>query len=233
MRVHAGTSGYSYKEWKGAFYPEDLPAKAMLAYYAERLPAVEINNTFYRMPRAEVVAGWRDEVPEGFRFVLKANRRVTHLRRLRSAEEDLAFMLGQFGEMGERLGAILFQLPPNMKQDLERLEAFLPLLPEGTRAAFEFRHTSWFAEETYALLRTRGAALVASDVDGEEDAPLVATAPWTYLRLWRETYADEDLERWAARVRAGDWDDVFAFFKHEDEGSGPPAAQRFLELASG
>ena len=229
MRVYAGTSGYSYKEWKGTFYPADLPGAGMLAHYAERLPAVEINNTFYRVPKRQVVEGWRAEVPAHFRFVLKATQRITHKKRLRDAGEELEYMLAQFAGMEERLGAVLYQLPPNAKQDLERLETFLALLPASPRSAFEFRHASWYDEATYELLRARNCALVASDSD-EEGGVLVPTADWTYLRLRRESYAEDELAAWAERLRAGLWREAFVFFKHEDAGAGPRIAARFLEL---
>ena len=238
MRVYAGTSGYSYKEWKGAFYPEKLASSKMLAYYAERLSTVEINNTFYRVPKENVVRAWADEVPEGFRFVLKATRRITHRRRLKDAAKETEYMLGQFAAMSERLGAVLFQLPPSMKCDVPRLSGFLELLPDGTRAAFEFRHPTWFDQETYACLRSRNFALVISDSDpgeGEEaaasDEPLVTTADWTYLRLRREAYTDAELEAWADRLHGAEVNEAFAFFKHEDDGTGPRAAARFLEVS--
>ena len=231
MKVYAGTSGYSYKEWKGAFYPEKLPAKEMLGYYAGRLPAVEINNTFYRMPKTHVVEGWAAEVPESFRFSLKASMRITHRSRLKDAGESTEFMLGQFAAMGDRLGVILFQLPPNMKQDVERLVTFLELLPEDTRAAFEFRHDSWFEESTYDCLRARNCALVISEGE-EEEREVVSTADWSYLRLRRSFYTDPELEEWAERIDAQDWNEAFVFFKHEDAGSGPRCAGQFLELFS-
>ena len=167
MKLYLGTSGYSYKEWKGWFYPEDLPASKMLEYYSRQFSSVEVNNTFYRMPKAEVVAGWRETVPESFRFVLKANMRLTHRHRLKEAGESLAFMTSVFSAMEERLGAVLYQLPPNFKKDMERLEGFLEILPPETRAAFEFRHPTWFDDETYACLGKHGCALVVSDNDEE------------------------------------------------------------------
>src|SRR5664279_3634220 len=159
MRVLAGTSGFSYKEWKGSFYPEDLAADAMLSYYSERLPAVEINNTFYRMPKPALLEGWAAQVPEAFRFVLKASQRITHHKRLKEAGDEVAYFFGVAATLGERLGPALFQLPPNLKKDLPRLEAFLGTIPERRRAAFEFRHASWFEEDVFEALRTRGAAL--------------------------------------------------------------------------
>jgi uncharacterized protein YecE (DUF72 family) len=232
MRLLAGTSGFSYDEWKGAFYPEDLPAKQRLAYYATRLTTVEINNTFYRTPAASVVAGWRAQVTGDFRFVLKASQRLTHQKRLKDCAADLAHALEVYRAMGERLGPILFQLPPNFRQDLARLEAFLALVPADLQAAFEFRNDTWFGDETYALLRARNAALVVSDVDERPEPPLVPTADWGYFRLRRTAYAPETLATWLTRARAQPWKEAFVFFKHEDAGTGPKLAGEFLALAA-
>ena len=229
MKLYAGTSGYSYKEWKGAFYPDDLAADEMLSFYADKLPAVEINNTFYRMPKTSVVETWAGRVPAGFRFVLKASRRITHFKRLKEAHEELEFMLGQFAVLGERLGAVLFQLPPKLKKDVPRLASFLELLPDGTRAAFEFRDPSWLDEEVHERLRERGCALVGSDTDDAPDPPVVRTADWGYLRLRRAEYGPEQLAAWADRIREQDWSEAFVFFKHEDAGAGPRLAGSFLE----
>jgi len=228
MRVRAGTSGFSYKEWKGSFYPEDLPAARMLAYYSERLPAVEINNTFYRMPKPALLEGWSAEVPPEFRFVLKASQRITHFKRLKEAGDDVAYFFGVAATLGERLGPALFQLPPNLKKDLPRLEAFLGTLPPGAKAAFEFRHASWFEDDVFAALRSRGAALCLAE-DEELATPVVATADWGYLRLRRQDYGDADVAAWAARVREQPWTEAYVFFKHEDAGSGPRLAAQFLE----
>lgn len=231
MRLHAGTSGFSYDEWKGVFYPEGLPAKERLAFYSSRLSTVEINNTFYRTPKASVVAGWRSQVSGDFRFVLKASQRLTHQKRLKDCAEDLAFALEVYRAMAERLGPILFQLPPNFRKDVARLASFLELLPGDIQAAFEFRHESWFGDEVYDLLRARRAALVVSDVDEAPEPPLVATARFGYLRLRRTAYAPEALASWLTRVRAQPWDECFVFFKHEDAGTGPRLAAEFLERA--
>jgi uncharacterized protein YecE (DUF72 family) len=231
MQILAGTSGFSYKEWKGRFYPEDLPAADMLAYYSERLPAVEINNTFYRLPRESVVEGWAEQAPGSFRFVIKASRRITHVKRLKGAEDETGYLLRAVGLLGERLGAVLFQLPPNMKQDLERLDAFLAGLGDPGRSAFEFRHASWFEDGTYDCLRAHGAALCLADTDDQE-ATIVETAPWGYLRLRRTGYPEALLESWATRVRETSWARAFVFFKHEDEADGVAAAQRFLAAVS-
>ena len=231
VRLLAGTSGYSYKEWKGPFYPEDLPAREMLRAYAQRLPAVEINNTFYRLPRASVLEAWAAQVPEAFRFAIKASRRITHMKRLKDAGDETGYLLRTLGVLGERLGAVLFQLPPNLKLDLARFDAFLALLPAGLRAAFEFRHPSWLEPEVHERLRARDFAWVGSDT---EEAPLdepVATASWGYLRLRRPGYTREALAGWAERVGARGWGDAFVFFKHEDAGAGPRLAEDLLALA--
>jgi uncharacterized protein YecE (DUF72 family) len=228
MRVLAGTSGFSYKEWKGSFYPEDLPADRMLAYYSERLPAVEINNTFYRMPKPALLESWAAEVPPEFRFVLKASQRITHFKRLKDAGSEVEYFFGVAATLGERLGPVLVQLPPNLKKDLSRLEAFLATLPAGARPAFEFRHASWFEEDVFEALRGKGAALCVAE-DEELATPLVATAPWGYLRLRRQDYDGAAVAAWADRVRAQCWSEAYVFFKHEDAGSGPRLAAEFLE----
>jgi len=234
MALWVGTSGWAYKEWKGTFYPEDLKDADMLSHYATRLPSVEVNNTFYRMPRREVLQAWTDQVPEGFRFVLKASRRITHKAKLGpEAREPLEYLLANVGELGERLGALLFQTPPWLKKDVGLLRDFLDLLPQGLRAAFEFRSTSWFDQEVFDALRERNAALVTADTgDPAKDPPLEPTADWGYARLRRIDYADDLVEEWATRLTAQGWSDVFVFFKHEDEGAGPALAQRFIDLTS-
>jgi uncharacterized protein YecE (DUF72 family) len=197
MRFHVGTSGYSYKEWLGSFYPEELKAPQMLGYYAEHLKAVEINNTFYRMPTRKLLDSWSAQVPEDF---------------------------------GPRLGPMLFQLPPYLKMDAERLAAFLEILPSDVRAAFEFRDPSWLDDEIFGLLRDSDRALVIADTGGEKDPPFEPTAGWGYLRLRREGYTEEELTEWAQRVAGQDWSDAFVFFKHEDDGAGPRMAAAFGEL---
>jgi uncharacterized protein YecE (DUF72 family) len=229
--VLAGTSGWSYEEWKGPFYPDALASRDMLRFYAERLPAVEVNNTFYRMPKASVLAGWASQVPESFRFALKASRRITHLKRLRDAADETAYFLATAGALGPRLGALLFQLPPNLKLDLGRLDAFLALLPEGTPAAFEFRHPSWADPLVHERLRARAFAWVIADVEEAPPPPFVTTAPWTYLRLRRPGYTAPELAAWLAHLRSGETGQAFVFFKHEDAGAGPRLAAEFLALA--
>ncbi len=230
MRLWTGTSGFSYKEWKGSFYPEKLPATKMLAYYSRRLASVEINNTFYRLPRADLLEKWAAQVPSDFSFVLKASRRITHMKRLKDADEPLEYLVATAtAALGSRLGPILFQLPPYLRRDTDRLVDFLALVPDDVRAAFEFRHDSWFCDEVYQALSDRGAALVTADT-GEGDAPVVPTASFGYARLRRPGYADGELAEWAQALRQPGWRDVFAFFKHEDAGAGPRMAARFRDL---
>ncbi len=233
MTLRVGTSGYSYKEWKGSFYPKDIGAADMLSYYAGKLPAVEINNTFYRLPRASVLETWASAVPEEFRFAIKASRRITHMQRLKDAGDPTSYLIETVQTLGPRLGVILFQLPPNMKKDIPRLRQFLTELSGGPRAVFELRHESWFDEELYDALREHGVALVASDMDDAPEPPVVRTASFGYLRLRRDDYDDDALARWAQRVADQGWDETFVFFKHEDEGAGPALAARFLEIAKG
>jgi uncharacterized protein YecE (DUF72 family) len=231
MRVLVGTSGYAYKEWKGSFYPADLAATGMLPHYATRFDTVEINNTFYRMPTAKSVAGWAAAVPDSFTFVLKASQKITHYARLQGADDAVRYFSGTALQLGGKLGAVLFQLPPGFKQDLDRLRAFLPLLDQEVRCAFEFRHPSWFSPATYAVLRERNVGLcVADTADGT--TPLEATADFGYLRLRDEGYEDDDLRRWTATVRelGANWTHAFVFFKHEESGRGPALAARFRTL---
>jgi uncharacterized protein YecE (DUF72 family) len=254
MDLWVGTSGYSYKEWKGSFYPEKIGADEMLRFYGERLPAVEIDNTFYRLPKASVLSSWAEQVPEDFRFTLKASRRITHFKRLKGTESEVEYLVRTAAVLGPRLGTILYQLPPNLPKDLPRLEAFLGLLAQNPApATFEFRHPSWFTEEVTSLLRARGCALCLADFEEEErrkatgesgeeeqdDAPanerlpgeIVPTADWGYLRLRRGDYTDADLSTWLTRVRSQPWQSAFVFFKHEEAGIGAKLASRFVELA--
>jgi uncharacterized protein YecE (DUF72 family) len=228
MRVLAGTSGYSYKEWKGSFYPEKLANDQMLRFYGEQFETVEINSTFYRLPSEKVLVQWAEQVPEGFRFVLKASRRITHQHRLKDAGDPLAYLLRNASVLGDKLGPTLFQLPPNLKKDLDRLQAFLALLPNRWPAACEFRNASWFDDEVYEALRERNVALCVADTEDGE-TPFVTTGSRGYLRLRREAYDDKELASWAERVAAQPWEEAFVFFKHEDAGAGPALARRFLE----
>jgi uncharacterized protein YecE (DUF72 family) len=231
MNLYVGTSGYSYKEWKGSFYPEKLPAKQMLAYYGEHFRTVEINYTFKRLPTAAVLKTWTDAVPADFRFALKAPEWITHRKRLKDANDMLATFLEVAGKLKQRRGPLLFQLPPNFKKDASRLQTFLELLPAKRRAAFEFRHPSWFDDEVFQLLRDHNVALCIADADDDLEVPVVATADWGCLRLRRAHYDDAALRKWCKQIRQQDWRDAFVFFKHEDEAKGPQFAQRFLQLA--
>jgi uncharacterized protein YecE (DUF72 family) len=230
VQIRAGTSGWSYAAWKGRFYPPDLPARRMLPAYAARLDSVEVNATFYRMPRPATLADWREQVPESFRFALKAPQRITHVARLAGAEDALRAFERAAAELGPKLGPVLYQLPPTMKQDLPRLREFLALLPRGAPVAFEFREPSWFHETVLTALADAGVALCVADTE-EGETPLVATAGFGYLRLRRADYDGAALARWLARIASQPWAQAYVFFKHEDEARGPELAQTFVELS--
>ncbi len=230
-RLIAGASGYSYKEWQGSFYPEKIKADAMLAFYGERLPTVEINNTFYQMPKSAVLETWSSATPEHFRFAIKASRRITHDARLKpeDAASSVEYLYKNLAVLGPKRGPVLFQLPPFLKKDLPRLEGFLALLPEGHRAAFEFRNASWFDDDVYAALKQAGASLCLSEREDNEPPPLVETAPFGYIRLRLENYSDEDLQRWSERLAATGWREIYVYFMHEP--TAPPYAQTLLKFA--
>lgn len=230
MKLFAGTSGYSYKEWKGSFYPDDLSDKEMLHYYGGHLPAVEINNTFYRLPKADMLENWAGQVPEDFQFVLKASRKITHFKKLKDADEETNYLLSTAKTLGSRLGVILFQQPPYLRKNADLLKSFLELIPNDIRAAFEFRHHSWFDNETYALLKEKNCALCIADTE-DSDGQIVSTADWGYLRLRKPDYSETALSDWKNQIQAQNWDRAYVFFKHEDEGAGPRMARRFLDLA--
>ena len=229
MEWIAGTSGYSYKEWKGTFYPDDITADEMLAYYASKLPGVEINNTFYRMPRSNVLETWRDAVPASFRFVIKASRRITHQAKLVDCEDSIDYLAQRLDILGDKLGCVLFQLPPYLRKDADRLKGFLDLWPKSLPAAIEFRHASWFDDEIRDLLASNETAIAVSE-DGKLPMPgFFATTSWAYFRLRRPDYTDADLVGWRTRALDADVKKVLAFFKHEDDGAGPALARRFLD----
>jgi len=229
--IYVGTSGYSYKEWKGSFYPENIPAKDMLSYYSARLRAVELNNTFYRRPQPATIESWKNQVPENFRFAVKASQGITHFRRLKDAGEATRFMLDALSPLGERLGAVLFRLREDMEKDMQRLASFLKELPAGTRAAFDFRHPSWFDREVFALLRNENQVLCVSDRDEWPVNQIEKTADWGYVRLRRVQYSKAELSEWVKRMRAQKWTDTYVFFKHEDEATGPKLAAQFVALS--
>jgi uncharacterized protein YecE (DUF72 family) len=232
MDLYVGTSGYSYKEWKGSFYPIDLPVGKMLRFYGECFRAVEINSTFNGTPKTSVMERWAEAVGGDFKFALKAPRQITHVKRLKGADDLVSHLLEATGSLSEHQGPVLFQLPPNSKKDLPRLRAFLALLPLQCYTAFEFRHPSWFDEEVFGLLRDHRAALCVADAEDDLEVPFAATTDWGYLRLRRSDYGDAQLKTWVKRVQKQDWRSAFVFFRHEDEGNGPRLAQRFMELTA-
>ena len=229
MQLYCGTSGFSFKEWKGPFYPAKLPADEMLGFYAGRLPTVEINNTFYRMPKASMLEAWAAKVPETFRFAVKAPRRISHVKQLKDCAAEAGFFLGAVAALGVRLGAVLVQLPPHARVGVEKLAAFLKLVPAGVRAAFEFRHPSWNDPAVLKVLEDHGAAWVTADNDGVLPPEIAKTASWTYLRLRAPDYSDDALRAW--RAGCAEFESAFVYFKHEDGAAGPKFAERMLGLA--
>jgi uncharacterized protein YecE (DUF72 family) len=229
VKLRAGTSGYSFKEWKGTFYPADLKQDGMLSFYATRFSTLEINNTFYRLPKESVLTEWGSQVPDGFTFAIKASQKITHYTRLKPESESMVqFLLKNTATLGEKMGPILFQLPPNLKKDVPRLQNFLSYLPENRRYTFEFRHESWFDEDVFSVLRDRDIAMCVSE-SAELSCPVVCTATWGYLRLHKLDYTLDGLAEWAKRVTAQNWKDVYVYFKHDEGvGSGPPAVEAFV-----
>jgi uncharacterized protein YecE (DUF72 family) len=233
MNLRAGTSGFAFKEWKGPFYPEKMKDAEMLAFYSSKFPSVEINNTFYRLPRESVLADWASQVPEHFTFAIKASQKITHFTRLKPESYDAAdYLLRTTAVLGARLGPILFQLPPNMKKDLERLNSFFARLPTDRRYTVEFRHESWFDDDVYSALRDQNIAMCAIE-QPDFKSPVIATADWGYLRLHRFDYDEPMLSEWAKLVKSQAWTDAYVVFKHDEGvGSGPPAVGAFIKLLS-
>jgi uncharacterized protein YecE (DUF72 family) len=231
VRLHVGTSGYNFPEWKGSFYPPKLPSAKWLEYYAQQLGTVEINYTFYRMPSAKTIAGWDAATPEAFTFVLKAPQRITHFMRLRNIDESLRLFIETIRKLNAKLGSVLFQLPPNFTKDLAKLGDLLTQFPTDVRAACEFRHASWWSDDVYALLRSTNTALCIADTE-EGTTPLVATADFGYVRLRDEGYSSEGLQAWKQKVQdlGQSWTDAYIFFKHEEKGIGPKLAAEFQAL---
>jgi uncharacterized protein YecE (DUF72 family) len=231
MRLFAGASGYSFKEWKGTFYPAAMKADGMLAFYSARLPTVEINNTFYRMPRLEMLDNWARTVPASFRFAIKASRRITHFAQIKpdAAADSVSFLYQALVSLGDKRGPVLFQLPPFLKKDLARLRDFLQILPAGHAAAFEFRNDTWFADDVYEALRNAGASLCLSEREDNAAPPLVETAGWGYVRLRLEEYSEADLEQWARRLERTRWEDIYVYFMHEP--TAPAYAETLMRLA--
>ena len=233
MKLHAGTSGFAFKEWKGSFYPADMKDDGMLGFYSSKFPAVEINNTFYRLPREDVLQSWAAQVPEPFTFAIKASQRITHWARLKpQCATAVEFLLKNTSVLAGRLGPLLFQLPPNLEKETDLLRAFLDMLPRERRYTLEFRHESWFDEDVFSVLRERDVALCITE-QADFAAPLVSTASWGYLRLHRFDYDPPMLADWAARIAAQSWNEAYVFLKHDEGiGSGPPAVGAFLQAVN-
>ena len=238
LRLFAGASGFSYKPWKGPFYPVDLPDAGMLGYYAARLPTVEINNTFYRLPKAAVLEDWAAQTPDGFRFVLKASRRITHIQRLKDVGETVGYLFETAATLGPKLGPLLFQLPPYMKKDLDRLRTFLDLVPADRRVALEFRNASWFEDDVLEALRARDAALCVAETEPDDKEGGNETVPWSRPRRGAicacaaTTMPMPTSRPGRARIRGQGWSEAYVFFKHEDEGAAPKLALRLMELSA-
>jgi uncharacterized protein YecE (DUF72 family) len=228
--IWVGTSGYNYPEWKGSFYPADLAAAKMLPYYAARFPTVEINYTFYRMPTEKLVSGWAAQTPSPFKLTLKAPRRITHDNRLKNCGELVTGFCAVADTLGEKLGALLFQLPPNLKKDVALFDAFLDELPPKVRAAFEFRHASWLDGDIYDRLARRNLALCVADSE-KMSTPVTIGADYAYFRLRDEGYTPNDIVRWADTIArdTASCRDVFVYFKHEEQGKGPEFARILID----
>ena len=234
MKILAGTSGFAFKEWKGPFYPAKFKDDEMLGFYAGKFPTVEINNTFYRLPKEAVLLDWASRVPDSFTFAIKASQKITHFARLKpESAEAVTYLLKVTQALGSRLGPILFQLPPNLKKDFDRLTAFVATLPADVKCAIEFRHESWFTDEVYELLRARDIPMCIIEQE-EFSSPVVATASWGYARLHRFDYDAGRLAEWAGKIKGLPWSEAFVYFKHDEgEGSGPPAVGAFMDLLGG
>ncbi|HXY54659.1 MAG TPA: DUF72 domain-containing protein [Nitrospirota bacterium] len=230
MKIYVGTSGFAHKEWKGSFYPEKISGKDMLRFYAGRLNSVEINNTFYHMPKESVLATWAEQVPRGFVFALKAPQIITHLKQLRNVFEETEYFIRSLSTLEAKLGPVLFQFPKSFRADAPALENFLGIIPDDVACAFEFRSLSWLDAGMPDLLRKKGCSLCIADTDENPAQEIVGTAPWGYLRLRRSDYTDADLSRWAERILSQKWEKAFIFFKHEDEAKGAELAMHFQEL---
>jgi uncharacterized protein YecE (DUF72 family) len=231
MRFRVGTSGYSYKEWKRGFYPEKLPDKQMLSYYAQHFSTVEINSTFRRFPTASTVESWAQQVPDSFQFVLKARQTITHFRRLQNAEEQIDDFINLAALLKKKQGPLLFQLPPNFKKDMPRLNAFLNYVDGRAAVVLQLQHESWYDDEVYDCLRAHLAALCTVDDEGPACERVVRTTHWGFVRLRDERYTDARLKKWIKKLNVQDWDEAYVFFKHEDVGAGPKLAARFMKLA--
>ncbi len=233
MKIYVGTSGYGYKEWKGKFYPEKVSPHEMLRFYSERFGTVEINNTFYHMPTANILSSWTEQVPNDFVFAFKAPQVITHRKRLRNVGEETQYLFRTLSVLYNKLGPVLFQFPQSFHADPKALEDFLFLIPVDMSCAFEFRNPSWLGDVILGLLRKKGCSLCIADTNENPVNGIISTTPWGYLRLRRSDYSDADLSQWMERIRLQKWNKVFVFFKHEDEAKGPEIATRFIKLAKG
>jgi len=231
MNLYVGTSGYSYKQWKGSFYPEDLSDKKMLSFYAGHFNTVEINNTFYRMPKQQVLESWKKEVNPDFKFVIKAPKQITHIKKLEAGDSS-GYFINTVSALQDQLGVLLFQLPPYFKKDLAKLETFVDTIPGNMKAAFEFRNASWFDDEVYNCLKKKNFALCLTDTDEKPLTDLIPTADWSYLRLRKTEYTPGELKKWNDTVSSQSWNEAYVFFKHEDEGKGPQFAKEFLKAVN-
>ncbi len=230
MKIYIGTSGFAHKEWKGKFYPEKLSPKDMLHFYSERLNSVEINNTFYHMPKESVLTSWAEQVAPDFVFAIKAPQIITHMKQLRNVFEETEYLFRSLSVMGRKLGPVLFQFPKSFRADLPALKDFLALIPVDSACAFEFRSPSWLDEGVSALLSAKGCSLCIADSDENPADQIISTATWGYLRLRRSDYTDADLSEWAGRILSQTWERAFVFFKHEGEAIGTELAIYFQEL---
>jgi uncharacterized protein YecE (DUF72 family) len=229
MKIHVGTSGFAHKEWKGKFYPEKISAKDMLRFYSSRLNTVEINNTFYHMPKASVLTSWAEQVPPDFIIALKAPQVITHIKQLRNVFEETEYLFRTLSVLDGKLGPILFQFPKSFRANAAALADFLPLIPDNTACAFDFRSPTWLDAGMPELLRKKGCSLCMEDTDENPIQEIISTAPWGYLRLRRSDYTDAELSQWMERIVSQTWDRAFVFFKHEE---GPEMAMRFQELVA-
>ena len=230
MKLYVGTSGYSYKEWKGNFYPEDIKPDKMLNFYSEQFSTVEINNTFYRIPQKSVLDKWKKQVPKDFQFSIKAPQRITHIKRLKDVEDDNKYFIEAIKTLGNKLGIVLYQFPPYFKKDFELFQKFLNLIPKGVNAAFEFRHASWFEEDLLSLLKEKNFAICLSETDKEPGIEIISTADKGYLRLRKTDYSKNEVKKWYEKIKKQNWGEAFIFFKHEDGAKGPKFAKQLIEL---
>jgi uncharacterized protein YecE (DUF72 family) len=232
MKFLIGTSGYSYPKWRGVFYPPKMKPEDMLPFYSSKFPTVELNNTFYRAPDSKLVASWAAATPKTFRFAVKSPQTITHRKRLKDCEAECASLFETLSELKPRLGPILFGLPPNLKKDLPRLEAFAKLVKKHAPAAFEFRNDSWLDDETCDVLKHAGHVLCQADTDEQPLSKLTTSGDWGYIRLRRDHYSDAELAAWLKQIQKQPWDKAYVYFKHDDAGQGAVMALKFQQLAN-